>query len=157
MSEDPSATNRTSASLLPRWLPWANRLVGALQRLGARTGTIHLLSVPGRVSGRMHKTPVSLLTVNGKRYIVGGLENADWVRNARAAGWGVLYYGRIEEPISLVELPAAERESILRQFPRLVPHGVPFFTRLYGVGADPEAFAALADRCPVFRVESRRA
>ena len=142
---------------LPGWLPWANRLVSALQRLGVKTGTIHLLSVPGRTSGRMRKTPVSLLTVNGQRYIVAGLDNADWVRNARAAGWGVLYYGRIEEPISLVELPAAERASILRRFPREVPQGVQFFTRLYGVGPDPEAFAGLADRCPVFRVVSRRA
>jgi hypothetical protein len=157
MKEDRRAANNPSASLLPKWLPWANRLVGVLQRLGARTGTIHLLSVPDRISGRMRKTPVSLLTVNGQRYIVGGLEDADWVRNARAAGWGVLYYGRIEEPISLVELPVVDRAAILRQFPRLVPHGVPFFTRLYGVGADPEAFATLADRCPVFRVVSRRA
>jgi hypothetical protein len=157
MADDPAAVNHTSTSLLPKWLPWANRLVGALQRLGVKTGTIHLLAVPGRVSGKMHKTPVSLLKVNGRRYIVGGLEHADWVRNARAAGWGVLYYERIEEPISLIELPVADRAEILRQFPRLVPHGVPFFTRLYGVGADPEAFARLADRCPVFRVESRRA
>jgi hypothetical protein len=157
MPEEHSAAKSTSASLLPRWLPWANRLVALLQRLGAKTGTIHLLAVPGRISGRMRKTPVSLLTVNGQRYIVGGHENADWVRNARAAGWGVLYYGRIEEPISLVEIPVEGRGPILRQFPRLVPHGVQFFERLYGVGADPEAFAGLADRCPVFRVVSRRA
>jgi hypothetical protein len=54
-----------------------------------------------------------------------------------------------------VEVPVLERVTILREFPRLVPQGVPFFTRLYGVTADPEAFAGLADRCPVFRVERR--
>jgi hypothetical protein len=57
--------------------------------------------------------------------------------------------------VSLVEVPVLERAAILREFPRLVPQGVPFFTRLYGVTADPEAFAGLADRCPVFRVERR--
>src|SRR4051794_15423110 len=156
MSDDASAANNSPSSLLPKLLSRANRLAERIRQLGVRPDITYLLALPGRVSGRMHKTPVSLLTVNRKRYIAGGLENADWVRNARAAGWGVLYYDRIEEPVSLVELPVAERASILRQFPRLAPQGVSYFTQIHGVGPDPEAFAALADRCPVFRVESRR-
>ena len=81
---------------LPGWLPWVNRLVMVLQRLGLKTGTIHVLSLPGRISGRLRTTPVSLLSVAGQRYIVAGLDDADWVRNARAAGWGILRYGRSE-------------------------------------------------------------
>jgi len=111
--------------------------------------------VPGRQSGILRSTPVSLLTVAGERYIVAGQDDADWVHNARAARRGILHRGRTEESVSLIELPVAERAAILREFPQLVPNGVPFFTRLYGVGADPEAFAGLADRCPVFRVERR--
>jgi len=63
--------------------------------------------------------------------------------------------GRTEEHVALVEIPVDERAPILREFPRLIPQGVPFFTRLYGVAADPEAFAELATKCPVFRVERR--
>src|SRR5919106_4543831 len=140
---------------LPSWLKGVNRVVMALQRLGFVIGTMHVLAVPGRRSGVLRSTPVSLLTVDGHRYIVAGLDDADWVLNARAAGRGVLHRGRTEEHVSLVELPVADRAPILREFPRLIPQGVPFFTRLYGVGADPEAFAALAATCPVFHVERR--
>jgi deazaflavin-dependent oxidoreductase (nitroreductase family) len=138
---------------LPRWLRVANPVIVALQRRGLVIGTMRLLSVPGRKSGRLRTTPVSPLTVGGKRYIIGGFEEADWVRNARAAGWGILARGRKEERVTLVELPSEERGPILRKFPREVPHGVQFFRQLYGVSGEPEEFAALAPRCPVFRVE----
>jgi len=128
----------------------------ALQLRGVVIGTMRLLSVPGRKSGKMRTTPVSPLTVDGQRYIVGGLEGADWVKNARAAGWGVLARGRKVEWVSLVELPVEERGPVLREFPLRVPHGVGFFRQLYGVSGDPEEFAALAPRCPVFRVEEAR-
>jgi hypothetical protein len=141
---------------LPRWLKPANRLIIFLQRQGLSIGTMHVLSVPGRKSGQMRTTPVSLLTVNGQRYIVGGMINADWAKNARAAGWGILAYGRKQERVVLTELPEAERVPILRAFPKLVPHGVQFFQRLYGLPKDPtalpDAFAGLASRCTVFQI-----
>jgi deazaflavin-dependent oxidoreductase (nitroreductase family) len=139
----------------PRWLKPANRVIVALQRLGLAIGTMRLLSFPGRKSGKLRTTPVSPLTVDGRRYIVGGFQQADWVKNARAAGWGILARGRREERVTLVELPPEERAPILREFPRKVPHGVQFFVRSGIVeSADPEAFAAAAPRCPVFRVVS---
>src|SRR5215212_3622430 len=108
---------------LPGWLKLFNPVIIALQRLGVVVGTMRLLSVPGRTSGKLRTTPVSPLTVEGLRYIVASLEGADWVKNARAAGWGVLARGRKEERVSLVELPVEERAFILREFPRKVPHG----------------------------------
>jgi deazaflavin-dependent oxidoreductase (nitroreductase family) len=138
---------------LPRWLRVANPVIVALQRRGLVIGTMRLLSVPGRKSGKLRTTPVSPVTVDGWRYIVAGHEGSDWVRNARAAGWGILARGRKEEKVTLVELPSEERGPILREFPREVPHGVQFFRQLYGVSGEPEEFAALAPRCPVFRVE----
>jgi deazaflavin-dependent oxidoreductase (nitroreductase family) len=133
-------------------------MVILLQRLGLPLGTIHILSVLGRRSGKLRSTPVSLLTMDGERYLVGGLITADWVKNARAAGWGILRYGRQKERIGLVELPEEERAPILRAFPRLVPHGVQFFKQLYGLPTDPaqlpDAFAALAPRSTVFRIDS---
>lgn len=140
---------------LPKWLGGVNAVVKALQRLGFSIGTMHVLSVPGRVSGAMRSTPVSLLTVHGQRYIVAGLESADWVRNARAAGAGILRHGRVHETVSLTELSPAERAPILREFPRLVPDGVGFIQKLHGVAAEPGAFAGLASLCPVFRVQRR--
>jgi hypothetical protein len=148
----------SATARLPRWLKPANRVIIALQRLGLVIGTMRVLSVPGRTSGRLRSTPVSPLTVNGQRYIIGGLPGADWVKNARAAGWGILAHGHKNERVVLIELPVERRAPILRAFPREVPHGVQFFQRLYGLPKDPaalpDAFAALASRCPVFRIES---
>ena len=148
----------TTQPALPGWLKPANRVVILLERLGLSLGTMHVLSVPGRRSGQMRTTPVSLLTVEGERYLVGGMITADWVKNARAAGWGILCYGRKSERVGLVELPEEERAPILRAFPRLVPHGVQFFKHMYGLPADParlpDAFAALAPQCTVFRIDS---
>jgi hypothetical protein len=144
---------------LPRWLKPMNRVLIRLQRLfGLKLGTIHILSVPGRMSGTMRTTPVSLLTVNGERYTIGGMAQADWVKNARASGWGILSYGRTNERVTLVDLPVEERGPILREFPRKVPGGVSFFQRLYDLPKDPaalpDAFAALAPQCAVFRIEA---
>jgi hypothetical protein len=112
---------------LPRWLKFANPVIVALQRRGVVIGTMRLLSVPGRKSGKLRTTPVSPLTVEGERYIIAGLEEADWVKNLRSAGWGILARGRDQERVNLVELPLQERAPVLREFPRKVPHGVQFF------------------------------
>jgi hypothetical protein len=113
---------------LPRWLKFANPVIVALQRRGVVIGTMRLLSVPGRKSGKVRTTPVSPLMVDGERYIIAGLEEADWVKNVRIAGWGILGRGRDQERVNLVELPLQERAPVLREFPSKVPHGVQFFS-----------------------------
>lgn len=138
---------------LPRWLAPANRVVMALNKAGLALGTQYLLSIPGRRSGLMRATPVSLLEVDGARYVVTGFET-QWVKNARVSGWGTIQRGREITPVILREVPVDERAPILREFPVQVPHGTPFFERLLGLPADPEAFAAAADRCPVFRLDA---
>ena len=143
---------------LPRWLKPMNRVIVALQRRGLALGTMRVLSVPGRKSGELRTTPVSPLVVDGQRYVVGGSAQADWVKNARAAGWGVLAHGRTEERVRLVELPVEERAPILREFPKKVPGGIQFFRSMYALPKEkealPGAFATLAPRCAVFRVET---
>jgi hypothetical protein len=136
----------------PWWLKYTNRVVILLNRLGLSIGTMHILSIPGRKTGKMRSTPVSVLRVKGQRYILTGLETG-WVKNARAAGWGMLSYGRKRERITLTELPVEERPAILKEFPIQVPGGVKFFERLLDLPNDPEAFAQAAPRCPVFRLD----
>jgi hypothetical protein len=138
---------------LPWWLKPTNRVIMALNRLGLPIGTQHILTIPGRKSGKLYRTPVSLLTVDGERYIC-TVGETGWVKNARVAGSGMLSRGRHEERVALIELPIAERAPILREFPRQVPHGVQFFERVLGIPNDPEAFAAAAPRCPVFRISA---
>jgi hypothetical protein len=137
---------------LPRWLKPANKIIILLNRLGLPIGSQHILSIPGRKSGKLYSTPVSLLTVEGRRYIC-TVGTTGWVKNARVSGWGLLARGRRQERVALVELPVAEGAPILREFPRQVPHGVQFFELVLGIPNDPEAFAAAAPRCPVFRID----
>jgi deazaflavin-dependent oxidoreductase (nitroreductase family) len=125
------------------------RLNVAFLRRGLSVGSQHLLSVRGRKSGVMRTTPVSLVTLEGHRYIVAAFAQADWVKNVRAAGTGSLSRGRSQEAVGLVELPESERGPVLRAFLAQVRGGVRFFD-----SADPEAVVASATRYPVFRVDS---
>ncbi|MEV6305712.1 nitroreductase/quinone reductase family protein [Actinoplanes sp. NPDC051861] len=143
-----------TALRLPGWLPFANRVVRLLNRLGLRLGTIHVLTVPGRRTGEPRATPVSPLTVAGRRYLVAGLPEGDWARNVRAAGRGELAAGRHRTAVTLIEVAAVEeRREVMRAFPVEVPSGVPFFVRLGLVTkADPAEFADAADRVAVFEI-----
>ncbi|BBH67489.1 hypothetical protein ACTI_41740 [Actinoplanes sp. OR16] len=139
---------------LPAWLPFANRVVRGLNRLGLRLGTIHVLTVAGRRSGVPRPTPVSPLTLSGHRYVVAGLPEGDWARNVRAAGRGELSAGRRSVPVTLHEVQDPQvKQRVMRAFPKEVPGGVPFFVKLGLVGrGDPEEFAAAADRVAVFEI-----
>jgi hypothetical protein len=139
---------------LPGWLPFANRIIEWLQRRGLKTGTIHILTVPGRISGELRTTPISLLKLDGVEYTVAGLEDSDWVRNVRAAGWGYLAYGKDRRKVRFTELRPDQREPVLRAFPVEIPHGTQFFERVHRIKPDPDGFASLADRCPVFRIQT---
>ena len=140
----------TQMSTLPKAPPrWLVRLNIAFLRLGLRVGTQHVLTVRGRITGKPRSTPVSIVTVEGGRFIVAALADVDWVKNARVAGGGLLARGRRDEAVSLVELPVEERGPILREFLRQVPGGVRFF----GVSPDPDVLTASAAKYPVFSVE----
>ncbi|MBO3084044.1 hypothetical protein [Cellulomonas fengjieae] len=139
---------------LPGWLKPANRVVKLLHRLGVPLGTIHLITIPGRATGEPRSTPVSPLTVNGRRYVIAGLANSNWAENARAAGHGRLSKGRGHEVIDLIEVTdPATRRQVMTAFPTEVPHGVQFFIRIGLVSSgDPAAFAAASDKVAVFEI-----
>jgi hypothetical protein len=155
-TEGPGRGNFMSAASLrlPGWQPTANRVVKLMNRLGVPLGTIRVLEIPGRVSGLSRATPVSLLLLFDRRFVIAGLPEADWALNARAAAYGDLVRGRRREPVRLVEVddPALRRE-VMRAFPAEVPGGVPFFVKIGLVtGADAEQFAAAADQVAVFEL-----
>ncbi|MEV1128789.1 nitroreductase/quinone reductase family protein [Agromyces sp. NPDC049794] len=125
-----------------------------LHRLGVPLGTIHIITIPGRASGEPRSTPVSPLTVDERRYVIAGLSNSSWAKNARAAGHGQLSKGRAHEDIDLIEVTnATTRKRVMKAFPTEVPHGVQFFIRIGLVkSADPADFAAASDKVAVFEI-----
>ena len=68
-----------------------NRIVNALLRLGMSPPRTYLLTVPGRKSGRLYSTPVTLVEENSQRWLVSPYGEVSWVQNARAAKR--LHYG----------------------------------------------------------------
>ncbi|OSC42560.1 nitroreductase/quinone reductase family protein [Mycobacterium decipiens] len=140
----------------PWWLKPLNKVFIAMSRLGLSVGgeSPVVLTAPGRRSGTPHSTPVTPMTVAGKRYVVGGFPGADWVRNVRAASEVTLARGRRHERVRMVELSAREARPLLRVWPSEVPTGVGFMKRsgLINDGS-PEEFEALAGICPVFRCD----
>jgi deazaflavin-dependent oxidoreductase (nitroreductase family) len=141
----------------PWWLKPMNKVFMTMMRLGlARFGGEGpvVLTVPGRTSGQPRSTPVTPMHVEGKRYVVAGFPNADWVKNARAADVATLTSGKNSETVRMVELSADEARPLLRQFPELVPTGVGFMKRSgLVVDGTPDEFEALAGRCAVFRFD----
>jgi hypothetical protein len=97
---------------------------------------------------------VSVLELDGRRYLLAGFPGADWAANARAAQQGTLAVGRREERVRLVELPPDEAVPVLRAWPVRIPQGAKIM-KDGGVVPDlePDTFAALAGRCAVFRIE----
>jgi len=71
-----------------------NTLFQTMTRLGLGASYRHILTVPGRKTGRLHSTPVDIIQVSGQRWLVAGYGPAGWVRNARAAGEVTLSRGR---------------------------------------------------------------
>ncbi|MDN5749014.1 MAG: nitroreductase/quinone reductase family protein [Pseudonocardia sp.] len=136
-----------SSAALPVWLPLMNRLVIALGKLGVVTGPVHVLTIPGRSSGEPRTTPVSPLTLDGRHYAIAAIPQADWARNARAAGRGELSRGRRRTPVEIHEVQDPQvKRAVLGEFPTQVPGGVTFFVRLGLVErADPTRFPAAAD------------
>jgi deazaflavin-dependent oxidoreductase (nitroreductase family) len=140
----------------PWWLKYVNKVMIGIQKLGVDFGGKGpvILTVPGRKSGRPRSTPITPMTVDGKRYVLGGLPGSDWAANARAAGEATLRQGRSSERVRVVELPAEDARPLLREFPVAVPSGVGFLKNAGLVtGPNPDEYEALAGRCPVFRFE----
>ena len=140
----------------PWWLKYVNKAMIGLQRLGIGFGGKGpvVLTVPGRKTGKPRSTPVTPMTVDGKRYVVGGLPGSDWAANARAAGEATLQVGRRTEPVRMVEMSTEEARPLLRAFPVEVPTGVGFIKNVGLVtGPNPDEFEALAGRLAVFRLD----
>ena len=144
------------SSSLPGWLRPFNRVVITLGRLGIPLGPVSVLTLPGRRSGAPRPAPVTPVTLDGRRYVIAALPQADWARTARAAGRGELSRGRSRTTVTVHEVDDPElRRAVLRVFPVQAPGGVPFYVRLGLVDRpDPDQFAAAADRVAVFELRA---
>jgi len=130
-----------------------NRTVALLTRLGVSVWGSRVLAVRGRKSSEWRMTPVNLLTVEGRRYLVAPRGTTQWVRNIRVAGSGELRLGRKVEPITVSELDDDEKPSILRAYLKRWRAEVGVFFDGTGPDATDEELRRIAPGHPVFRLE----
>jgi deazaflavin-dependent oxidoreductase (nitroreductase family) len=128
-----------------------NRAFGALVGLGLGLRHNYVLEVRGRRTGAVHATPVNVLDLSGRRFLVAGRGRTQWVRNAEAAGEVVLRKGSHRQRLALRPVPDAEKAAILGayldRFRLTVQRYFPV-----RAGSSPSELAAIAGRYPVFEL-----
>jgi len=130
-----------------------NRLVAFLTRVGVSVWGSRELRVRGRKSGEWRKTPVNLLTYEGRRYLVAPRGETQWVRNLRVAGTGELRVGRRVESFHATELTDADKTSVLRAYLRRWKAEVGVFFDGVSAKSPDEDLKRIAPDHPVFLIE----
>jgi deazaflavin-dependent oxidoreductase (nitroreductase family) len=90
--------------------PLARRLLGGGMPLGPNA----LLTVRGRTSGLDRTTPVAVVTIDGRRWVIATFGDTNWARNLRAAGQATVTVNRRAEPVAARELSTQEAEAFYR-------------------------------------------
>jgi len=130
-----------------------NRIFGFVVGLGLGFSYNYLLQVRGRKSGKIYSTPIDLLEIGGKRFLVAPRGRTQWVRNAEVAGEVTLKRGKLQQRFRLRALSDQEKPAILKayldQFRREVQRYFPV-----AAGSSVEAFRELVQSYPAFELIS---
>jgi deazaflavin-dependent oxidoreductase (nitroreductase family) len=98
-----------------RFFRVVNPLARWMMSVGMPTGSRNiLLTVAGRRSGKPRTTPVSMLEIDGRRFVQASYSETGWVRNIRAAAQATMTDHGRREPVQVVELSPEEAGPILR-------------------------------------------
>src|SRR5437870_8668090 len=136
---------------MPRAVWSGYSIVFMLVGLGVGFSYNYLLEVRGRKSGRTYSTPIDLLELNGKRYLVAPRGRTQWVRNAEAAGEVMLKKGRTRQRFRLRALADSEKPEVLKAYLDTFRREVQQYFPVKA-GAPAEAFRAVAERYPAFEL-----
>jgi deazaflavin-dependent oxidoreductase (nitroreductase family) len=128
-----------------------NRVFGFLVGLGLGFAHNYLLEVRGRKSGKLFSTPVDLLELNGKRYLVAPRGRTQWVRNAEAAGEVTLKKGGSRQKFRLRAIADADKPPILKAYLDNFKREVQTYFPI-AAGSPVESFAAIAGSYPAFEL-----
>lgn len=128
-----------------------NKAFGVVVGWGLGPRDYYLLQVRGRKTGRVFATPVSLVELQGTRFLVAPRGRTQWVRNAEAAGHVTLKRGSSSRRFRLHPVPNADKPPMLRAY---LARFRPVVQRYFPVsaGSPPEAFVEIVERYPVFEL-----
>jgi deazaflavin-dependent oxidoreductase (nitroreductase family) len=128
-----------------------NRAYGFLVGLGLGLPYNYLLQVRGRKSGKIYSTPIDLLELNGKKFLVAPRGRAQWVRNAEVAGEIALKKGRNIQQFRLRALSGAEKLEVLKAYLDRFRREVQTYFPI-PAGSPVEEFGPIADSYPAFEL-----
>jgi hypothetical protein len=129
-----------------------NPVVARCTRWGISLWGSRVLAVRGRVSQEIRSTPVNVLDVDGRRFLVAPRGETQWVLNVRAAATCTLSVGRRTETVRLDELDHADKPAVLRPYLRRWKWEVgQFFDGVSADSTDAELLA-IAPNHPVFEI-----
>jgi deazaflavin-dependent oxidoreductase (nitroreductase family) len=128
-----------------------NRIFGFFVGLGLGFSHNYLLEVRGRKSGKLHSTPVDLLELNGKSYLVAPRGRTQWVRNAEAAGEVTLKEGSTRRRFRLSPISDAEKLPILKAYLDTFKREVQSYFSV-PAGSPAESFTAISGSYPAFEL-----
>lgn len=129
-----------------------NGVFRLLTRLGIGAKYRHILTVPGRKTGKLYSTPVDVMQSGSRRFLVAPYGVVNWVRNARAAGEVTLSRGGRTERVRVSEVSPEASTPVLRQYISEVRVTRPYFD--VTLESTDQEFAAEAPRHPVFEVQA---
>jgi len=148
MSMNPSQREFRAPSSAERFF---NRIFGFLVGIGLGFSYNYLLQVRGRKSGKIYSTPIDLLEVNGKKFLVAPRGRTQWVRNAEAAGEVTLKKGSKRLLFRLRALSEAEKLPILKAYLDTFKREVQSYFPV-PAGSPAEAFREMAAGYPAFEL-----
>jgi deazaflavin-dependent oxidoreductase (nitroreductase family) len=128
-----------------------NKLVAVFTRSGISLMGSRVLEVKGRKSGIARRTPVNLLVLNGREYLVAPRGETEWVRNVRADGGRLdLLLGSKRRSYRGQEVPDDEKVDVLRAYLKRWKAEVGIFFDGVGPDSSDEQIRAIAPKHPVF-------
>ena len=131
-----------------------NRMVAGLTRAGISVLGSRVLEVRGRKSGLARRTPVNLLALDGREYLVAPRGETEWVRNVRADGGKLdLLVGSRRQHYRAEEVADADKVDVLREYLRRWKAEVGVFFDGVGPDSTDEQIREIAPKPPVFRLE----
>jgi deazaflavin-dependent oxidoreductase (nitroreductase family) len=98
----------------PSFVGLLNPIARRLLRVGPLLGPNALITIRGRKSGVPRTTPIALVEVDGKRWVIGTFGETNWVRNLRAAREATLTVGRKRDEVVAQELDLEDRAAFFR-------------------------------------------
>ena len=119
----------------------------------ARAGVIprsYVLTTVGRKSGQERRNPVTVVDLDGKRWLVAPYGVVPWVLNARAAGEVRLTRWFTTTRYAVRQVGPEEAGPVLKQYITVASVPRPYFAAT--VDDPPEAFAREADGHPVMEL-----